>query len=120
MASSKGASTSSSIQNGDGLAKKKENVRATAVRAFSPPEHCIIFLTSFPGGCALISTPVSNKLFSSVRIKSASPPPNNFLYKFLKYSLTSSNVFLKFTTVVSFIFFIVSSKSLFAFNKSFC
>src|SRR3989440_8445618 len=39
LASSRGASTSSSRQNGAGLSWKKENTRAIAVSAFSPPHR---------------------------------------------------------------------------------
>ena len=38
LASSNGASTSSSRQNGAGFSSNMENTSATAVRAFSPPE----------------------------------------------------------------------------------
>ena len=61
LASSSGASTSSSMQNGDGLTRKMANSSDTAVSAFSPPDSSSMFwLTFLPGGLAMISMPVSS------------------------------------------------------------
>ena len=76
MASSRGASTSSSTQKGDGLTRKMANSSDTAVMAFSPPESSSMFCMTFlPGGLAMMSTPVSSRSFSSVRASWAFPPP---------------------------------------------
>ena len=57
FASSRGASTSSSRQNGLGLMRNMANIRAVAVSAFSPPERSVMFWSLLPGGWAAISTP---------------------------------------------------------------
>src|SRR5690606_2515144 len=61
LASSSGASTSSSRQNGAGLRRKIANTRATAVIAFSPPDSSEMLDTRLPGGRAMIATPVSSR-----------------------------------------------------------
>ena len=70
LASSSGASTSSSTQKGDGLTRKMANSSDTAVIAFSPPDSSSMFCITFlPGGLATISTPVSSRSLSSVRLQ---------------------------------------------------
>ena len=49
LASSKGASTSSKTQIGEGFTKKTANIRDKAVRACSPPESKVIDCSLFPG-----------------------------------------------------------------------
>src|SRR6266508_4941929 len=71
FASSKGASTSSKMQKGEGRYWKIAIRRAIAVSAFSPPERSRIDWFRFPGGCAMISTPDSSGSFSSRRRRSA-------------------------------------------------
>ena len=61
FASSSGASTSSSRQNGAGLSWKIANTSATAVIAFSPPDSSEMLDTRLPGGRAMIATPVSSR-----------------------------------------------------------
>ena len=77
--SSSAASTSSSIQKGTGLLFKIANNKLIAVNVFSPPDNKEIGKSFFPGGCAIISIPVSRILSGSVSFNSASPPPNNSL-----------------------------------------
>jgi len=61
LASSSGASTSSSRQNGAGFSRKIENTKATAVRAFSPPDSKCRLVTRLPGGWAMMVTPVVSR-----------------------------------------------------------
>ena len=84
LASSNAASTSSSTQNGDGLDFIIANSKLIAVNVFSPPDSSEILLSFFPGGEAIISTPVSNILFGSVNFNSALPPLNSSLNVSLK------------------------------------
>ena len=58
LASSKAASTSSRMHNGEGLMRKMENIKAIAVSVFSPPDSKLILVNFFPGGLAKISRPV--------------------------------------------------------------
>ena len=48
-----------------------EKISATAVKAFSPPDSRVTFCSFFPGGCTIISIPVSRRSSSW----SASTPP---------------------------------------------
>ena len=75
LASSSGASTSSNKQNGAGLILNIEKTKAIPVPAFSPPDNRFRFFTSFPGGFAIIFTPVLSKSLS-VSSRKALPPPN--------------------------------------------
>ena len=84
FASSKGASTSSNMQNGLGRYWKKAIMSATAVKAFSPPLSSELFSVVFPGGVATISMPLSGSRSSS-RTMSAKPPPNDRRYSSWKY-----------------------------------
>ena len=77
FASSKGASTSSSIQNGEGFKENNAKTRDKAVSAFSPPDNKFIDVSFFPGGLAKTTTPVLSKSFSVIS-KYAFPPLNNF------------------------------------------
>ncbi len=61
LASSSGASTSSSRQNGAGFSWKMANTSATAVIAFSPPDSSEMLDTRLPGGRAMMVTPVSSR-----------------------------------------------------------
>ena len=61
FASSRGASTSSSKQNGLGFTRKIEKSRLKAVSVFSPPDSRLMFCGFLPGGCAVMSTPVSRR-----------------------------------------------------------
>ena len=49
----------------------------TAVSAFSPPLISSIAPRRLPGGCAMISTPVSSMSSGLVSLSSACPPPNS-------------------------------------------
>ena len=57
MASSSGASTSSSTQIGDGLVRNTAKISAIAVSAFSPPDSSVSACGRLPGGQAKISRP---------------------------------------------------------------
>ena len=48
--SSKGASTSSNTQIGEGLVRKTAKINERAVKACSPPESKVIDCNLFPGG----------------------------------------------------------------------
>ena len=76
LASSRGASTSSSTQIGAGLARKTPKISAAAVRACSPPDIRVMLARRFPGGQAKISRPASRGSSDSTSRNSASPPPN--------------------------------------------
>src|SRR5262249_46959341 len=58
LASSRGASTSSRMQNGLGWYLKIPTSNARAVRAFSPPESSRTFCSFLPGGEATTSIPL--------------------------------------------------------------
>ena len=116
--SSRGASISSRTQNGLGFTLNIANIRATAVRAFSPPERSETFWSLFPGGLAAISIPHSSTLPSSRSMSSPSPPPKSILKKFLNSIWIFLNVSIKSSFVVLFILLIASSMLSFAFNKS--
>src|SRR5471030_1826471 len=75
LASSSGASTSSSRQNGAGLSRNIENTSAVAVSAFSPPDNRWMVAFFLPGGWAMTCTPES-RISSPVMISFAWPPPN--------------------------------------------
>ena len=62
LASSKAASTSSRMQNGAGLDFMIAKSKLIAVKVFSPPDKAEILFNFFPGGEAIISTPVSSRL----------------------------------------------------------
>ena len=66
LASSSGASTSSSTQIGDGLVRKTANINDSAVRACSPPERRDIDCNFLPGGLTIISNPASNGSSESI------------------------------------------------------
>ena len=88
LSSSKGASTSSSKQNGAGLIENKENTKARAVSAFSPPESCDNFVFFFPGSLAIKTKPLSSE--SSNKFNFENPPTNNF------GNISSRNLFTEF------------------------
>ena len=90
LASSSAASTSSNKQKGTGLILSIANNNEIAVNVFSPPDNKLILWSFLPGGSALISIPVSNKLSGSVSDSSALPPLNNSLYTTLNSSFTRS------------------------------
>ena len=69
LASSSAASTSSRTQNGTGRTASIANSRATAVSARSPPESIASAWAFFPGGRAVISTPVVVRSCGSVRVR---------------------------------------------------
>src|SRR3989304_5566889 len=77
FASSRGASTSSRRQKGEGFIRKTEKSSEIKVRAFSPPERRLTFCSLFPGGCATISIPVSRGFASSISLRSTFPPPKS-------------------------------------------
>ena len=79
LASSSGASISSSTQNGLGLYLKMPNISAIAVSAFSPPESSCTLCSRLPGGCAMTSMPLSSGFVSSMSASPARPPPNSVL-----------------------------------------
>ena len=76
LASSSGASISSSRQNGLGRYLKIANINDIAVSAFSPPDSNWTFCSRLPGGCAMMSMPLSSMSLSSSITSPARPPPN--------------------------------------------
>ena len=76
LASSSGASISSSRQNGLGLYLKMPNISAMAASAFSPPDNSMTLCNRLPGGWATMSMPLSSGSFSSSSVMPALPPPN--------------------------------------------
>ena len=79
FASSKGASTSSKIQIGEGLVKKTANINDKAVRACSPPDNNVIDCSLLPGGLTSISKPASNGSSDSTNSNFAVPPLKSFV-----------------------------------------
>ena len=106
------------IANGTGLILSIENNNAIAVKVFSPPDRSEICCNFFPGGNALISTPVFNISDGSVKDKEASPPLNNSLNVLENDSCTKANVSLNFSFITSSICLIISKSISSAFNKS--
>ena len=98
--SSNAASISSRRQNGDGFKFWIANNNEIAVKAFSPPDNCIIFWSFFPGGCAMILIPDSNTS-SSVSSNLASPPPNNSTNTSWNTRLMSLNFALNWRRIAS-------------------
>ena len=91
LASSSGASTSSSTQIGAGLAKNTAKISAIAVSVCSPPDNKDKVLSFFPGGWHIISSPASSGSSLSTKTKFASPPPNKCLNNSPKLLFTCSN-----------------------------
>ena len=87
LASSRGASTSSRMQNGLGVYWKMPTSSASAVSAFSPPESNNTLCRRLPGGEATTSMPLSAEFSSSVSFMKAWPPPKSFLKVSPKFSL---------------------------------
>ena len=79
LASSKGASTSSNTQIGEGLTKKTAKTNDKAVKACSPPDNKVIDCNLLPGGETNISKPASNGSSESTSSILADPPLNNFV-----------------------------------------
>ena len=74
LASSKGASTSSKTQIGEGLDKKTAKIRDNAVRACYPPDNKVIDCSLLPGGLTNISNPASSGSSESTSSSLAFPP----------------------------------------------
>src|SRR6185436_9786343 len=108
LASSSGASISSSRQNGLGLYLKIANISAMAVSAFSPPESSCTLCSRLPGGDATISMPLSSGSFSSRRVSPARPPPKSVLKVTWKFSWMAVNASRNRLLVVSSIRLIAS------------
>jgi hypothetical protein len=79
LASSSGASTSSSTQIGDGLVKKTAKIKDNAVRACSPPDNKVIDCNLLPGGLTSNCNPASKGYSSSISSNFALPPLNNLV-----------------------------------------
>ena len=94
------------------------NNRLIAVNVFSPPDKSEIVVSFLPGGDAIISTPVSNKLFGSVNLSEAFPPLNNSLNVSLKCLFTISKVVLKSLAITLSISDIISKSVFSALTKS--
>ena len=77
LASSSGASTSSSTQIGDGLVRNTAKISAMAVSDCSPPDSSESVAGFLPGGLATISSPPSSGSSASIISSRASPPPNS-------------------------------------------
>ena len=77
--SSKGASTSSRTQTGEGFTKKTANTNDKAVSACSPPDNKVIDCNLLPGGETNISNPASNGSSESTNSNLAFPPLNNLV-----------------------------------------
>ena len=79
LASSNGASTSSSTQIGAGLARNTAKISASAVSVCSPPDSRTACDSFLPGGWHMISSPASSGSSLSTITRLASPPPNRCL-----------------------------------------
>ena len=91
LASSSGASTSSSTQIGAGLTKNTPKISASAVSVCSPPDKSDNVDSFLPGGWHNISRPASSGSSLSTNTKFASPPPNRWRNNKLKLLFTCSN-----------------------------
>ena len=74
LASSSGASTSSSMQKGEGLYKYMANNKAMAVSAFSPDDSCVMEIGFLPRGCAKMSMSDSKGFCGLISFKSQLSP----------------------------------------------
>ncbi len=90
LASSSGASTSSSTQMGAGRERNTAKISAAAVRACSPPDMSASVPSFLPGGWAKISRPAFRGSSASTRRSSAWPPRKRAVNRALKCSLTVS------------------------------
>ena len=79
LAASRGASTSSKTQIGEGFTKKTAKTRDKAVKACSPPDKRVIDCNLLPGGDTNISKPASRGSSESTNSILAVPPLNNFV-----------------------------------------
>ena len=86
--SSRGASTSSKMQIGDGFVRKTEKIMASPVRACSPPDKRDKDCSFLPGGLAKISRPAVKGSSELISFNSAFPPPNNVLNNSLNSAFT--------------------------------
>src|SRR5438045_3744457 len=77
LASSSGASTSSSTQIGAGLVRNSAKINAIAVSACSPPDSSVSECSRLPGGWAKISSPASSGPSESTSARCAWPPSNS-------------------------------------------
>ena len=80
-----------------------------AVSAFSPPDSSWTLCSRLPGGCAMISIPLSSGSFSSSSVRPARPPPNSVLKVSWKLRLMAENASAKRCRVVSSIRLIASA-----------
>ena len=119
FASSSGASTSSSRQNGLGLIRKIAKISDTAVSAFSPPDSSSRLRTCLPGGWATISTPVPSMSLGSVSFSVAVPPLNRRGNTCVNMSLTCLKVSTNRSRVVLLILSIASCSCAIAVSRSF-
>ena len=112
FASSSAASTSSRIQNGTVLILSIANNKAIAVKVDSPPDSNFVFLISFPGGSALISSPEFRISSGLVKIKLPSPPLNKRVNVFWNSLFNLSKVSVSLVTISLSSSSITLSKSL--------
>ena len=87
LASSSGASTSSSTQIGDGLVRNTAKISARAVSDCSPPDSSDSVAGFLPGGLATISRPPSSGSSASTISSRASPPPNSVVNRALEVAV---------------------------------
>ncbi|MNS94001.1 hypothetical protein D3C72_1282020 [compost metagenome] len=122
LVSSKGASTSSKMQNGAGFNKYSENRMAVAVNVFSPPESWLIVKGRLPLGRAIISISDSNGSLGSTNTKShESSSLNNERNTFWKLSRICVKASKNCVLAVSSISLMVSINEFLASIKScFC
>ena len=118
LASSNGASISSSRQKEAGLIRNIEKINAIADKAFSPPESRLKRVSFFPGGWIISSTPDSRGLSGSMRISFASPPSNRRGKTSFNFSFIWSKVAVNFCWVIVLIFLITFCRSSMAFRRS--
>jgi len=97
FASSRGASTSSKTQIGEGLVKKTANISDRAVKACSPPDNSVIDCYLLPGGLTNMSKPASNGSSDSTNSNFAVPPLKSYVYTSLNFLLTFSNASKSFS-----------------------
>ena len=90
LASSSGASTSSSTQIGAGFARNTAKISASAVRVCSPPDRSDSVDSFLPGGWHMISSPASSGSSLSTSTNLASPPPNRWVNNVEKFAFTCS------------------------------
>ena len=98
--------------------RKMAKMSDTAVSAFSPPDSRFMFWRRLPGGCAMMSTPVSSRFSGSVSSSRARPPRKSCGKMRWNSASTTLKVSSKSSRDILSIFLMADSRSPMAFSRS--